>query len=125
MDEVGRRILVQLLVFLSAFCGAGVETLIKKIVTLTGSPAMAPIHPLSVGVAAVAALDFFILATIFNKGHGLVEVGVLQVVYYYIALIFFGRLVYGEDISMIKCTGMALSVLAIMLMTWDQWSWSK
>ncbi len=125
MDEVGRRIFVQVLVFLSAFCGAGVETLIKKIVTMTGSPVMAPLHPLSAGVAAVAALDFFILANIFNKGYGLVEVGVLQVVYYYMALMFLGRAVYGEEISMVKSAGMALAFLSIILMTWDKWSWSK
>lgn len=125
MDEIGRKVLVQLLVFLSAFCGAGVETLIKKIMTYTGSPAAAPFHPLSAGVAAMAALDFFVLANIFSKGYGLVEVGVLQVVYYYLALVFLGRVVYGEELSMVKSAGMALAFVSIILMTWDKWSWSK
>jgi len=122
---VASKLLVQLLVLLSAFCGAVVETLIKKAVTMTGSPATAPFHPLSAGVVAVAALDFIVLSTLFHKGYGLVEVGVLQVVYYYIGLIVLGRLVYGEAISLVQTAGMALAFLSIIMMTWSQWSWTK
>jgi len=123
--ELPSKVLLHLLIFVSSMCGAGVESLIKKTVMDTGNIWLAPIHRNSAIIICVAALDFFILSLIFKRGVGLVETGVMQVVYYYFALQLFGWFCFGERLDMVKAAGMGLGLLSVIMMTWDQWSWTK
>ena len=112
------------MIFSASACGALIEATIKKVAESTTNLSMAPFNPLSAAVAVMAIVEYSLLAAVYFRKMPLVEVVVLQVVYYFVFSAIIGRLYFGEEISLPKVGGMVLALCSIVLMTWDEWSWT-
>ncbi len=113
-----------MMIFFASACGAVIEALIKRVAESSAVLSAAPFHPLSAAVVVTAIAEYTLLAAVYFRKMPLVEVVVLQVVYYFIFSAAIGRVCFGEQISLPKVGGMMLALCSIILMTWDEWTWA-
>lgn len=104
------------LVILAVSAVAIADVLLRKAETL-GSLGKAIMSPWMLGAVALYLFQIFFFTYLFVSGAKLVNVGILQTVFYALIIILSGIFLFGEHLSALQIVGVALSLGGVILMS--------
>lgn len=104
-----------LAIILAGVAIAVADVFIKK-AAVTGDFWQTLKNPLMIWALILYSVQVFFLAYVFVHNWKLGIAGNLQIVFYSIAIVLMGLLIFSETLSWIKITGIALALLAVFLM---------
>ena len=92
------------------------DVLIKK-AAIAGNFWLALKNPLMIWALMLYAIQVFFIAYVFIHNWKLGIAGNVQIVFYSIAIVLMGLLIFGETLSWIKITGIVLALFSVFLMS--------
>jgi len=104
-----------IVIILAGLAIAVADVFIKK-AAIAGNFWLALKNPLIILAIILYCLQVFFLAYVFVHNWKLGIAGNLQIVFYSIAIVLMGILIFGEKLSLVKITGIGLALLSVFLM---------
>jgi multidrug transporter EmrE-like cation transporter len=111
--------LLQVAIIAAAGLTAAVgDVLIKKAGATAANMSEVLVHPLMAAALGLYAIQIVLFAYVFVRRWELGIVALLQMAFYAVTCVLMGRLLFGEQITPLKCFGMLLTFCGVVLMNY-------